>query len=79
MLRGHFILAVIAIMVSYISWKIYFKQRAKRKIEICYACDEYSEEKICSGYKTQHLLIREYEEEATEYILSTGYIPKIMK
>jgi len=79
LLTGQLILPLIAICLSYISWKIYFKQRAIRKIDLCHACPEYSEDKVCSGYKAQQSLIREYEEEATEYILSTGYIPKILK
>ncbi len=79
LLFGHFMIALGVILLSYSFWKIYFKQRAKRKIKLCSSCNEYSEVKVCSGYITQQSSIREYEEEATEYILRTGYIPKILK
>jgi len=79
LLAGQFILTLIAICLCYISWRIYFTQRAIRKIDLCHACPEYFEQTVCSGYKAQQSLIREYEEEATEYVLSTGYIPKILK
>lgn len=77
-LRGHFVYSLAAVLLSYILWKIYFKQRAKRKIDLCFTCNEYSDQKVCSGYKTQVLLIREYEEEATDYILNKRYTPKII-
>ncbi len=79
LLRGHFNLALVVMLLSYFFWNIYYKQRAKRKIQLCYSCNEYSDDKVCSGYKKQQLSLREYEEEATEYILRTGYIPKILK
>jgi len=79
LLTGQLILPLVAICLCYISWKIYFKQRAIRKIDQCHSCPEYSEQTVCSGYRAQQSLIREYEEEATEYILSTGYTTKILQ
>ena len=78
-LHGQFILPLICCAVSSIVWTIYYKQRARRKINLCHSCQEYSHENVCSGYKKQQLMIRSYEEEATAYILRTGYIPEILK
>ncbi len=76
---GGLLLGVGVFLSCYIFWKIYYKKREKRKIEECLSCDEYSEETICSGYTLQSQRIREYEEEATEYLLHTGYRPKGLK
>lgn len=79
LLNGHVIPALMAILLSWTLWKVYLGQRSTRKIQLCATCNEYSTDKACPGYRTQMSLLREYEEEATEYLLSTGYAPKILK
>ena len=79
LLTGNLLLAVTSFMLCYLFWKIYYRKRAKRKIEACSSCEEYEEERICSGYKIQAQFIREYEEQATEYVLRTGYFPDHFK
>lgn len=78
-LQGHFFLAACSCLLLSLFRLVYYQKRAQRKLEKCYRCEEYSDSKVCSGYHRQTLLIREYEEEATEYIIQTGYIPKINK
>lgn len=60
-------------------WRSYYKKRAKRKLDDCFACAEYSKEQICSGYRLQAECIREYEELATDYLLQTGHRPDVLK
>jgi hypothetical protein len=76
---GHAILALAAVLLCVALWKVYYRQRATRKIQFCHACREYSPDSACSGYSRQLSLLREYEQEATEYLLSTGYTPAILK
>lgn len=78
LLNGHAMLALVAIVLSCALWRVYFRKRSTRKIRRCLTCDEYSGDRVCSGFATQVNLLREYEEEATEYILGTGYVPKIL-
>jgi len=66
-------------VLCFVAWKMYYHKRATRKIEKCLQCEEYSENHICSGYTQQSQCIREYEEDATEYLLKTGYRPKQIK
>ncbi|KAB2890359.1 MAG: hypothetical protein F9K32_08970 [Desulfobulbaceae bacterium] len=67
----------VLIASSFALWMVYIRQRSTRKIRRCQACDEYSDDRVCSGFARQLVLLREYEEEATEYILGTGYVMKI--
>lgn len=78
LLNGHVILSFAVIVLCCIFWRVYFKQRSTRKIQLCHACAEFADDRVCSGFTTQMNLLREYEEEATEYILSTGYVPKML-
>lgn len=77
--KGFILPALTVLIFCYILWKIYFTKRAKRKLQLCHDCEEFSYETVCSGYTLQTKLLREYEEEATEYILKTGYIPKAVQ
>ncbi len=74
-LTTSFPLGLGALLLCFIVWKIYYKKRAIKKIELCLQCEEYSENYICSGYIHQSQCIREYEEKATEYLLKSGYRP----
>ena len=77
--HGQLMPSLAVILPVCIVWKIYYKQRSKRKLQLCYACNEYSESRVCSGYRLQTKLVGEYQAEATEYLLSTGYVPDILK
>lgn len=76
---GNLILAFTSLLLGSIFWKTYYRKREKRKIEDCLSCDEYEDGKICSGYRIQAQHIREYEEDATDYVLRTGYVPDRFK
>lgn len=58
-----------------ISGIYYRRKRSDLKSYLCRNCDENTGEGICSGYIKQAEHIRAYEEEATEYLMKTGYIP----
>lgn len=77
LLTGHAILSLAVMLSSFALWRVYFRQRSARKIKRCQVCDEYADGRVCSGFARQMVLLREYEEEATEYVLSTGYVPKL--
>jgi len=77
--NGRIMLALAVILPSAIAWKIYYQQRGKRKLHVCYACNEYSQSEVCSGFRLQTKRIGEYQAEATEYLLKTGYVPDILK
>lgn len=77
--EGHFFLVLIILLISSLFWKMYYRQRAKRKIEFCSTCAEHATAGICSGYQLQAASIREYEQEATDFILRTGYTPQSLK
>lgn len=78
-LGNQIVLALCVLLLSCIFWKIYFRQRQRRKLASCESCNEYSADTICSGYVMQAGRIREYEEEATEYLLATGHMPDCLK
>ncbi|PID76519.1 MAG: hypothetical protein CSB24_06215 [Deltaproteobacteria bacterium] len=74
-IHGHIMVFLAAVIIFLAVKKIYSQQRARRKLEICFSCPEYSEEKVCSGYSKQLVMIRKYEDEATDYLLASNYVP----
>lgn len=74
--HGHFLVTSVLIITSLFFWRYYYAKRASRKIERCESCPDYTENSICSGYAFQAEQIRKYEDEATEYLLKIGYVPK---
>ena len=58
--------------------KFYYQKRKVRKIQFCEECNEYEGDSICSGYILQARLIREYEQEATDYLYNNHYIPSVL-
>lgn len=79
LIKGDILLTLGIFLISGIFWKIYFKQRLKRKLNICNACDHYTDHQVCPGFEQQAKLIRAYEEDATNYLIKTGYVPKVLK
>jgi hypothetical protein len=73
------VLPVIVLFISAIFWKHYYKKRKVRKIQFCEECTEYQTDSICSGYKIQADMIRDYEDKATELLYENAYIPKILR
>ncbi|MDM8524016.1 hypothetical protein QUF80_11670 [Desulfococcaceae bacterium HSG8] len=60
-------------------WIIYFRERKTRKLKACDNCSEYGKGEICSGFRIQAQRIRRFEEEATEFIINSGYVPDLKK
>jgi hypothetical protein len=76
--RHNFILPLIVIGISALFWGYYYQQRRVSKIRSCENCSEYGVGSICSGYRLQAELIREYEIKATEYLYKKGCTPKVL-
>lgn len=73
--KKDFLTGVTGIALLFIFWVFYFTQRKKRKSRVCNNCNEYGKDRVCTGFNKQAQYIRSYEEEATDYLLKTGYIP----
>ena len=71
---GFFALSALA---CFGGWRLYGRERQRRKRAVCTSCPDYSPEKVCPGYSWQTAKIKEYQEEATEYLLHRGYRPAI--
>ena len=74
-LEGHFFMPFTILTISFAFYILYFKQRSRRKLQVCNSCEEHSPDAICSGFQYQAKCIRRYEEQATDYLLHTGYMP----
>ncbi len=74
-----FFLPLSVMGISFVFWRYYYQKRSIRKIEFCKKCGEYQKTSICSGYRLQASLIREYEEKATEYMYAKAYTPKALQ
>lgn len=76
MLFTHHVLFALPLLILLLIFRrCYYKQRYRRKLKYCKSCEDYAEGKICPGFAKQAALIRQYEEEATDYLLKTGYVP----
>ena len=73
--QGYFLAGSLVLAVAFVLWKVYYKRRAQRKLQRCHSCGEYRQDMICAGYARHARSIREYEEEATAYLLQSGYVP----
>jgi len=49
-------------------WRSYYRKRGGRKAAACGGCPELEQGRICPGYERQAVLIRQYEEKATELV-----------
>lgn len=77
-LSKQYVTGITGIIILSIFWKIYFRERKIRKLKVCDNCSEYRKGEICSGFRMQAQCIRNYENEATNFIINSGYAP-IMK
>lgn len=78
LLAGDVLLSLVLFLITLFSWWRYRGPRVTRKKEACLACAEFTGRGICSGFARQAELIRRYEEEATDYVLATGYVPNCL-
>ena len=78
-LHGEVLFVVLATLALLGAWGLYGKARKQRKLRSCTSCPNYSRERVCPGYSLQTEKIKEYQEEATEYLLGRGYRPKITR
>lgn len=73
----HIIIGLLGAVILFIFWKYYLFVRKSRKLNACNNCSELDQNKICSGFEKQAASIRKFEKEASEWKISTGYIPNI--
>lgn len=78
-LRGEVVFFVLSALACYGAWRLYATARQRRKRSNCASCPEYSPDRVCPGYRLQTTKIKEYQEEATEYLLARGYRPTIIR
>ncbi len=76
-LSKQYMTGIPGIIIILLFWKIYFHKRKIRKLKACDNCIEFDKGEICSGFKMQAQNIRNYENEATDFIINSGYIPSI--
>lgn len=60
-------------------WKIYKRIRGRRRERTCNGCPQLTGDNICTGYALQAASARRYEEQATAFLLATGYVPAVFK
>lgn len=75
--RGQYLHGISYLAVLFVFWKIYRRQRRVTKLKACVGCPEFKTESVCTGFRFQAECLRQYEEEATEYLYRTGYAPDI--
>ncbi|MDM8549357.1 hypothetical protein QUF72_04730 [Desulfobacterales bacterium HSG2] len=54
-------------------------ERRSRKLKACNGCPELGKGEICSGFRVQAENIRQFEDEATDFLLNSGYVPDMIK
>ncbi|MCP4346660.1 MAG: hypothetical protein GY795_14180 [Desulfobacterales bacterium] len=55
------------------------RSRGIIKLKACDRCPEFGRQDICPGFRFQAEKIRLYENEATDFLLDSGYFPDITK
>ncbi|MCP4548192.1 MAG: hypothetical protein GY835_17140 [bacterium] len=56
-------------------WRIYFHLRSDRKLRACAGCPQLDAESICDGFTLQATGARDYEQEASELVMRSGFRP----
>lgn len=74
---GQYVLSIIVLGAMYVFWKVYLGQRRVGKLKACEGCSQLKASGICEGFRYQAQRIRQYEEQATEHVYRTGYVPAI--
>jgi hypothetical protein len=62
--------------ILFVFWCIYLRMRKARKLRECDGCPELGQNRICSGFAMQAGHIRQYQAEADELLIATGYVPE---
>jgi hypothetical protein len=66
---------VVGLVALMVFWRIYFRAREGRKALACDGCAEIGSGRVCSGFAEQAAHLRDYEREATELVVASGYVP----
>ncbi len=72
---GSLLPGLIGLVVLGLTWKAYQALRGSRHPKACDGCPQLRENEICPGFALQAECIRQYEQEATDLLLSHGYLP----
>ena len=75
-IRSSVWVGAIGLAALFAFWLVYFRVRKERQLKACDGCAELGEKSICSGFAMQAAQVRKYEEEATNLLIGTGYVPE---
>lgn len=74
---SHAFHAVVACLLLVTGWLAYKRKRAFSKLHECDGCPELGNQRVCSGFELQAERIRDYEQQATELVIRSGFVPKL--
>lgn len=60
----------------FVFWRIYLTRRADRKAQACAGCPELGTG-VCSGFSRQAEAALAYEDEASELVMASGFVPSL--
>ncbi len=78
-LSGQYLPGLTGVFLLFLFWTVYMRGRRIIKLKACDCCSEFGKQDICSGFRFQAERIRLYENEATDFLLASGYIPGITR
>ena len=76
--RPGFWIGAFGLAVLFAFWVVYFRVRKARKLKECDGCPELEANKICSGFAMQAGHVRRFEQEATELLIHSDYVPECL-
>jgi len=74
---GHWIIAPLGAAILIGFWRFYMRLRRRRRQHACDQCSDLHDGVVCPGFSMQTERLRRYEQTATEFLLSTGYVPDL--
>jgi hypothetical protein len=75
LVEGHVAISVTGGSAMLVMWRIYFSQRAARKLSACSGCEELGQPGVCSGFQHQAECVRRYEDEASQLVTLSFNMP----
>ncbi len=75
LISGSLLPGLIGLVALGLTWKAYQALRGSHQPKACAGCPQLREDEICPGFALQAERIRQYEQKATDLLLSHGYLP----
>ncbi|MCP4711311.1 MAG: hypothetical protein GY869_22045 [Planctomycetes bacterium] len=77
LLYGNPVVGLVGGVLLFGLWKVYMRLRNRRKGYACEGCNDLKKSEVCPGYTWQAEFLRQYEQQATEYVVRRGYVPQL--